>query len=124
MKLEYLFPTFVVLTVAGALICAADEKNDGKKTEAKPITIKMKSLSFEPKKLEIRAGDSVIWTNESRTTHTATSDDDRKTFDTGDVKPGQSSKALTFDREGEFKYHCKVHGKSMSGTIIVKVAKK
>ena len=89
------------------------------KVDAKPTTIAMKSLSFDPKELQLNIGDSVIWTNESRTSHTAISDDDGKTFDTGSVEPGKSSKPVKFDKEGEFKYHCKVHGRTMSGTIKV-----
>jgi plastocyanin len=27
---------------------------------------------------------------------------------------------VKFEREGEFRYYCKVHGKTMSGTIVVK----
>jgi plastocyanin len=34
----------------------------------------------------------------------------------------RSSSPVTFDKEGEFKYHCKIHGKTMSGTIVVKLA--
>jgi plastocyanin len=98
----------------------ADEKSDDKKADAKPITVTMKSLSYDPKKLEVHVGDSVVWTNGSLTAHSAISDDDVKTFDTGDVEPGNTSKPVKFDKEGEFKYHCKVHGKSMSGTIVVK----
>jgi len=90
----------------------------------KPITVTIKSLSYSPKKLEIHAGDSVVWTNGSRTAHTSTSDDDGKTFDTGDVQPGKSSAPIKFEKAGEFKYHCKVHGKSMSGTIVVKEVEK
>jgi xanthine dehydrogenase YagR molybdenum-binding subunit len=48
------------------------------------------NLSYDPKKLEVRAGDSVVWTNKARTEHTATSDDEGKTFDTGEIEPGQS----------------------------------
>ena len=29
---------------------------------------------------------------------------------------------LQFDKEGEFTYHCKIHGKTMSGTVVVKPA--
>ena len=108
-------------------ISAADEKSEksgAKKSEAKTITVTMKSLSYDPKRLEIRVGDSVVWTNGSRTTHTAISDDDGKTFDSGEVEPGKTSKPVKFDKEGEFKYHCKVHGKTMSGTIVVKAVQK
>ena len=117
MKFVYLLPAVCALGLSGLLPCSADEK-----PEAKPISVTMKSLGYDPKKLEIHVGDSVVWTNQSRTTHTATSDDDGKTFDTGNVEPGESSKPVKFEKEGEFKYHCKIHGKSMSGTIVVKAA--
>jgi plastocyanin len=47
-----------------------------------------------------------------------------KTFDTDEIAPGQSSKSVKFEREGEFRYYCKVHGKTMSGTIVVKARAK
>jgi plastocyanin len=100
------------------LFCLAGEKESDKKSE--PISVNIKSLSYDPKKLEIKVGDSVVWTNKARTKHTATSDDEGKTFGTGDVEPEKSSKAIKFKKEGEFNYHCKVHGKSMSGTLVVK----
>jgi len=124
MKTVYLFPVACVLLLASLLACSADEKSDDKKLEAKPMTVAMKSLSYEPKKLEIRVGDSVVWTNKARSAHTATSDDGGKAFDTGNVEPGTSSKAVKFEKAGEFKYHCLVHGRSMSGTIVVKAAEK
>jgi plastocyanin len=91
----------------------------------KPATIvTMKSMSFDPKRFEVPVGASVVWANKAHSKHTATSDDDGKTFDTGEIKPGASSKPVKFEKEGEFKYHCLVHGKSMSGTIVVKAAEK
>ncbi len=124
MKCDYLFPVCCVVAMACHLSTSADEKNSDKKSEAKPITVTMKSLSYDPKKLEVHVGDSVVWSNKARTTHTATSDDEGKTFDTDEIEPGKSSKAIKFEKEGEFKYHCKVHGKTMSGTIVVKAAGK
>jgi plastocyanin len=29
---------------------------------------------------------------------------------------------VKFDKEGEFNYHCKIHGKTMSGKVVVKPA--
>jgi len=113
-----------VLPVTALLTCTADDKNGDKSTQPKSVTVTMKSLSYEPKKLEIRVGDAVAWKNKAFAAHTATSDDDGKTFDTGSVEPGESSKAVKFEKEGEFKYHCVVHGKTMSGTIVVKAAEK
>ena len=120
MKCLYLFPVACALALAGLLVCSADEKNGGQKSEAKPITVTMKSLGYDPKKLEIHVGDSVVWANESLTKHTAVSDDEGKTFDAGEVEPGKSSKPVKFEKQGEFKYHCTVHGKGMGGTIVVK----
>ncbi len=124
MKCVYLFLVACALSMAGLPGSSADEKTDDKKSEVKPITVTMKSLSFDPKKLEVHVGDSVVWTNKARTTHTATSDDEGKTFETDEIEPGKSSKPVKFKKEGEFKYHCKVHGKTMSGTIVVKAAEK
>jgi plastocyanin len=42
------------------------------------------------------------------------------TFDTGEIKPGESPSPVNFDKEGKFEYHCKIHG--MSGTVVVKPA--
>ena len=88
-------------------------------TAAETITVKMKSLSYDPKQIEAHVGDTVAWTNNAFSKHTATSDDG-KTFDTGEIKPDEASKAVKLERPGEFKYHCKIHGTSMSGTIVVK----
>ena len=122
MKHMWVFSIFCALSLAGSFFCSADEQKGDGKSEVNTITVTMKSLSYDPKKLEIHVGDSVVWTNESRTKHTVVSDDEGKTFDTGEVEPGKSSKPVKFEKEGEFKYHCKVHGKTMSGTIVVKAA--
>jgi plastocyanin len=108
--------------VVGYVLATTRESGAGETSSDKPIVVTMKSLSFEPKKLEIQPGTSIVWTNKSRTRHTATSDDDGKTFDSGFTAPGESSKAVRFDKEGDFTYHCIIHGKMMSGTVVVKPA--
>ena len=112
------------LTVTPLLTCTAEDNYGDKKMQPKTVTVTMKSLSYDPKKLEVRVGDSVVWNNKAFAAHTATSDDDGKTFDTRNVEPGESSKPVKFEKAGEFKYHCAVHGKTMSGAIVVKAAEK
>jgi plastocyanin len=119
MKSAHIFAFGCVLSVVGLLGIVFDDVGAAKPYDD-PVIVRAKSLSFDPKKLEIQVGDSVVWSNEARTNHTATSDDDGKTFETDEIAPGQSSKPVKFEKPGEFKYHCKVHGKSMSGTIVVK----
>jgi plastocyanin len=108
----YIFPASLALTLAASLACAAGET----------ITVKMKSLGYDPKVVQAQVGDSVVWSNSSLTKHTATSDDDGKTFDAAEIKPDETSRPVKFEKAGEFNYHCKVHGKSMTGTIVVKPA--
>ena len=55
--------------------------------EVKTMIVTITSLSYDPKKLEIRAGDSVVWTNKAFSRHTATSDDEGKAFDTEKFRP-------------------------------------
>ena len=126
MKCVYVFPIVCVMLLAGVANCPADniDKNADKQPGPKTVTVAMKSLSYDPKKLEIRVGDSVVWTNKAFAAHTATSDDDGKTFDSGNVDAGKSSSPVKFERAGEFKYHCLIHGKTMSGIVVVKAAEK
>ncbi|MDB5334652.1 MAG: plastocyanin [Planctomycetaceae bacterium] len=124
MKSMYLIPVLCTLNLVGILCIFADQKEGDTKAKTKPIAVTIESLGYDPKKLDIHVGDSVVWTNKSRTTHSATSDDDGKAFDTGDIKPDKSSEPEKFEKEGEFKYHCNVHGKAMSGIISVMPAEK
>jgi plastocyanin len=90
-------------------------------------------LSFEPKVVTIRTGDSVEWTDTGNEVHHATSDtsiainaDDVATpkgaepFDSGFLRPGESF-THTFTVPGIYKYACVVHEmKGMVGQIVVK----
>ena len=108
-----------LLPLAGALILTASVAWSANEPAA-PISVAMKSISYDPKSVEVPVGGSIVWTNKAFTNHTATSEDDGKTFDTGEIKPGESSSPVEFDKEGEFQYHCKIHGKTMGGTVVVK----
>jgi plastocyanin len=89
---------------------------------AESHTIKMKSLSYDPKTIEIKAGDSVQWENQAYTEHSATSiekKDQAFTFDTGLIQPQKKSKNIIFKTPGTYAYHCSVHGPMMNATITV-----
>jgi plastocyanin len=86
---------------------------------AQPAEVVMKSLSYEPKVLQVQVGQGVRWKNTAYTEHSATSDDAVPSFDTGLVEPGKISKEVIFKKVGQFHYHCSIHGKTMSGVINV-----
>ena len=124
MRDRWVLPVCFVLTMLALYCYLVPWAGDGASPVAGPITVAMKSLSFSPRSIEVQVGDSVVWDNEARTKHTATSDDDGKTFDTGEIEPGKSSEPVKFEKAGEFKYHCRVHGKTMSGTVVVRAKAK
>ncbi len=82
-------------------------------------TVTMKSLSFDPKLLQIKAGDNVEWVNKSHTTHSAVFKDEAS-LNSGDVAPTKTSRKVMFSKPGRYPYHCKIHGETMSATVEVK----
>jgi plastocyanin len=112
--------SFLAFIFAVSVAWSAEENDGTKQSDAKPTSVEMKSISYDPKSVEVPVGGSIVWTNKAFTNHTATSEDDGKTFDTGEIKPNESSSSVKFDKEGEFRYHCTIHGKTMSGTVVVK----
>jgi plastocyanin len=73
-----------------------------------------KSYRFDPKTIEIEAGQIVTWTNNDNFTHTVKVDgqDDHK------VGRGDSV-SITFDKPGTYHYVCTLHSHDMHGTVIV-----
>jgi plastocyanin len=108
------------LAFALASVASAGARDAG---AGKTYTVKMLDNKFEKKDIEIQVGDTVTWANQGCNTHTATSDAGTGAdlaFDTKDVGPGKSSKAVTFKKEGKVSYYCKHHKAAMKGTITVK----
>jgi plastocyanin len=67
------------------------------------------SIGFDrvdPAHIDVVAGDTVMWTNDSVRTHTATADDE--SFDSDRLGTGQTF-SRRFDATGEVPYHCKLH---------------
>src|SRR5205814_4420819 len=80
-------------------------------------TVTIQSFAFTP--LTITVGDTVTWQNRDDTTHTATSD--ANAFDTGQLPPGSSSRAIPFAIAGTFAYHCSIHP-TIHGSTVVQAA--
>jgi plastocyanin len=72
-------------------------------------------FKFTPGTITIHVGDTVSWTNNGPTNHTATANDG--SFNTGTLKKGQSA-SHTFTKAGTFAYICEIHP-FMKGTIVV-----
>lgn len=78
--------------------------------------VTLKKLKFDPKSIDVAAGDTVVWKNEDENDHTITSDD--KSFKAGKLAAGASYK-VKFEKAGKFPYHCDLHPR-MKATVVVK----
>ena len=76
--------------------------------------VAMKNMKFSPATIEIKKGDTVEWTNDDITPHTATS----ATFDSAAIAP-EASWRHTFNDAGNFPYTCTFHP-DMKAAVIVK----
>lgn len=88
----------------------------------KPVTIRAKEVHerymWAPKRLTVKRGTTVMWTNTTDTEHNVT-------FDSGgvgdfdkDLKEHQSVK-FHFTKAGTYRYHCEYHP-YMTAVVIVK----
>jgi LPXTG-motif cell wall-anchored protein len=87
-------------------------------TAAADTGVTISDFEFAPPSVTIDAGDTITWTNDGPTPHSATADDG--SFDTGIFNAGQS-RSHTFDEAGTFAYFCTPHP-NMRGTITVRAA--
>jgi plastocyanin len=110
-------PRRVVLAASLALVLVAAGCGESRSSEPVATTqVKMaKSYVFEPKTIEIEAGQTVTWTNDDNFTHTVQVDgqEDHK-VDQGD------SVSIAFDAPGTYHYVCTLHRRDMDGDVIVK----
>ena len=87
-----------------------------KANAAASANVTIKDFDFAPASVTVNQGDTVTWTNQGPTGHSATGDG----FDTGIMDAGQSG-SHTFDTAGTFSYICTPHP-NMKGTVIVQAA--
>jgi plastocyanin len=109
---RFLLPSVAVLAVT---VVATGCGGTGSSAPVATTAVSMaKSYRFDPKTIEIRAGQTVTWTNNDNFTHTVKVDgqDDHK------VGRGHSV-SISFDKPGTYHYVCTLHSKDMHGTVIV-----
>lgn len=109
---RFLLPAAVVLV---ATVVAAGCGSTGSSEPVATTKVSMaKSYRFDPGTIEIKAGDTVTWTNNDNFTHTVKVDGQE------DHKVGRGdSVSITFDKPGSYHYVCTLHSKDMDGTVIV-----
>jgi plastocyanin len=101
--------------LAGLIVCtlglAAAER-----PESKTHTVTIEGMRFQPERLTVARGDTVVWVNKDLAPHTATSKDG--VFDSGTIQ-AEKSWRFTAREKGEFGYICTFHP-TMTATLRVK----
>ena len=81
-------------------------------------SVAITDFEFTPAQITINQGDTVTWTNNGPTPHSATAPNG--SFDTG-IFPAGQSRSHTFNDAGTFSYICTPHPQ-MHGTIVVQAS--
>lgn len=100
------------LFLMAALLLPASAAPD-QKPAPHTYTVLIKGFEFVPAKLEVKAGDTVIWKNEDIVPHTATGNK----FDSRSLDKGQSWTYVA-RQKGSFPYICRFHP-TMKGELTV-----
>ncbi len=104
-----------VIVLALAALSPLDSASADTKPGAKTWTVLIKGFKFVPERLEVEAGDTVIWKNEDIVPHTATA---KKLFDSKKLDQGQSWSYVA-KQKGSHPYICLYHP-TMTGELVVK----
>ena len=109
----------LIALAAGSLATLVVAAGCGGSESSEPVATTdvtmVKSYRFDPKAVEIQAGQSVTWTNDDNFTHTVKVDDqeDHK------VERGESV-SIAFETPGTYHYVCTLHSQDMEGEVIVR----
>ena len=74
--------------------------------EPQTHTVTIEEMRFQPERLTVARGDTIVWVNKDLVPHTATSEAGR--FDSEAIQTAKSWK-LTATTKGEFAYICSFH---------------
>ena len=94
----------------------------GHATAGETVVVKMKDWQFQPQKVTVSVGDTVVWIHEDDEydTHNVIFEDPSIGRSKRRMKVNQRF-SLTFDRPGEYHYFCSYHkDNGMVGVVIVK----
>lgn len=104
-----------ILLIGIVLISGCIGKQITSTASSSQLSVTIKDFKFNPATVIVKAGETIIWTNEDSVQHTATF---TEKFDSGNLDAGKSF-SHTFNEAGTFDYICSFHP-YMKGKIIVK----
>ena len=107
--------------VMGGAACASDEAGSSTSTTADGppfvVTVTIRDLQFDPRRVEVAVGGSVIWVNDDETEHLLVSTTPNVIQSPLIGKAGSYTRS--FSTPGEYRYYCNIHN-SMKGEVVVR----
>ena len=104
----------VVLAAALAVAAGCGESESAEPVATTEVAM-VKSYRFDPKAIEVDAGESVTWTNDDNFTHTVQVDGEEDHR----VERGESV-SIAFEEPGTYHYICTLHSQDMEGEVVVR----
>jgi plastocyanin len=105
-----------VLRAALIAICLAVFPAASSLAAGKTHQVRIEGMRFVPDRLEVAAGDTVVWTNKDFLPHSVTAGGAR--VESGDLAPGKTFRFVARTK-GEMSYICRLHP-VMKGALVVK----
>jgi plastocyanin len=94
-----------IAALAAAILCVLAPAAAGR-PEPRTHTVSIENMRFQPERLTVAPGDTVVWTNKDLVPHTATSDEGG--FDS-EIIQAEKSWRFTAREKGDFAYLCTFH---------------
>lgn len=79
--------------------------------------VQIRDFHFQPQNVNVKVGDTVVWTQQDSVQHTVTIVSGPESFDSGLLSQGQTFR-YTFTKPGTYAYKCTPHP-GMTGQIFV-----
>jgi plastocyanin len=95
----------LLIAAVGLVVCNAGLAAE-KRIEPKTHTVTIQGMRFQPERLTVERGDTIVWVNKDLVPHTATSEAGR--FDSQTIETEKSWR-FTARTKGEFPYVCTFH---------------
>ena len=104
--LPALFAALLLLPTGSAWVQAAGKTHH----------VAIQGMKFVPERIEVAAGDTIVWTNKDIVPHTVTAAEAK--VESGELQTGKSFR-LVARKPGEIDYICRLHP-VMKGVVVVK----
>jgi plastocyanin len=77
-------------------------------SSCRTVVVSIGAFTFDPVPVNVHPCDSVVWKNTHNQAHTSTGSG-ATSWNTGNIQPGTTSKAVPFRHAGTFAYVCALH---------------